>query len=330
MDKIKGELGKPLTTKELAAVRNQLANLGSTINSGLTRAKAIIQSRKSEFERAWADFANKAMTAFDRVTQQHLQKMQSDTARAIQQMSITVQGPNGAFAYGAGQLTPAQQELQQLQDSRDEAARQQAIDDARKQVSGAVSDQEKIDAAKALDDALYAEKVAQLQKQGDAEQKAADDQLAAAQQSAQDIADQQQQDYQDQRQNQRDALQQQLDDLEAALEARKAAFGDANAILAKLMQQGGSDVGNAFIQGLEDALAAVGLNLSDYLKASGGGAGKDATAPPKGATRPEAAGQATRGGGGATVNQTLVFNDGRPATSAQLAASYAAKTAWAT
>lgn len=330
MDKIKGELGRPITNKELGLVRNQLANLGSTINAGLTKAKAIIASRRSEFERAWADFANKAMTAFDRVTQQHVAKMQADTAKAIQQLSVTVNGPNGAFQYASGALTPAQQALQDLQDARDEADRQASITDARKQLAGAATEQDKADAQKALDDALYQEKVANLQKTADAEQKAADAALQAAQDNAQTIADQQLQDYEDQRQIQRDALQQQLDDLEAHLEARKAKFSDANDVLAKLMADGGANVGTAFVQALKDSLAAAGLDLSTYLGAAGGAGAKTATAPKVTRSSGSKAVGLTDTTSSAHVTVEQHFHDDRPAEAAALAARYAAGRVWAT
>lgn len=324
LNTIRGELGKPITNKELALARNQLNNLGSTINAGITRAKAIIQGRRNEFERAWADFANKAMTAFDRVTAQHVAKMQSDVAKAIQQMSVTVNGPNGAFQYAAGQLTPAQQALKDMQDTRDENARQKAIADARKAVAAAPDD---VQAQQQLDQALYDEQAAQLQKTADQEQAAADKALQAAQDAAQSLADQQTQDYQDQRDIQRAALQQQLDDLQTHLEARKAKFADANQILADLMAAGGADVGNSFVQGLKDALAQAGIDLSTYTGAASGGASSSATKP-KTMTRAQlnSLDPAIRN---VVVNQTLNFPDDRPAEPAARAAKHAAGRVWA-
>jgi cell wall-associated NlpC family hydrolase len=322
--KIRDELGHPMTTKELAMVRNQLANVGVTISKGLTRAHAIIQAKKGEFEKAWAQFASGTMTAFDRVTQAHLTKMATDTAAAIKKLSVTVNGPGGPFAYTAGALTPAQQALKDIQEQHDQKARDDQLAADRKALADNTDPTQKVALQKAIDDDLYQQKLLDLQKQGDLEQKAADEALTAAQDAAQRQADQEARDYQDQRDIARQALQNQLDDLEKHLEARTAKMSDANQILAGVMAQGGADIGNSFIQGLKDSLASAGLDLTDYLGASSGGASSAAA----GGRPDDRAGAHGVNGTPPAVVQHLHFNDNRPAVPAAHAAKHAASRVW--
>lgn len=188
--------------------------------------KAIATQAKAGFVRAFGDLATSALNAFDRATQQGMSALESQRSA----------------------LTPAEQALQDLQDTHQQAALQAQL--AADQAAGD---------SKAVQEDLYQIQVDALQKQANVERKAQDDSFRS-----------QEQDYQDQRDAQRSAFETQLKDLQDQLLAKHTAIGSANDQILKLMSQFGLDptwftsgqnAGSALISGLAAAFKAADQQL---------------------------------------------------------------------
>ncbi len=163
---------------------------------------AIIQGQRDALE-AQISAMNKALSqqvaAMEKSMQQHVQKMQDAMEKHLKEMQVTVQGAFPAFQFGGNITeTPTEKLLKQMSDQREEQGRQQALTDA--MASGD---------AKAIADALYDIKVANLQKQADAERDAADTQLQDAKDAYQKQAQAAIDHYQEQKQAEIDAYQEQ-------------------------------------------------------------------------------------------------------------------------
>lgn len=127
-----------------------------------------------------------------------------------------------AIEKARAELTPAEKQLQDLQEAHDAQALQDNL--AAAQASG---DQ------KQIADAQYAIQIAALQKQAAAERAARNEDASAKAQAAQDAYDQQQQIYADQLAADKAAYASKLDSLQTYLSTRNASVDDANKIMAE-------------------------------------------------------------------------------------------------
>lgn len=166
-DKLPGYVKKALGISSPSRVFHEIGR-----NIGLGLAKGIRDSKRDVLQAAQQVFSSliqAAPSAMDRVSSAFA-PMGDILSRAFGQRQAAVQ-------------TPAERQLQQLQDARDDAQRQRALSDARAQQASAKTDDERLAADQAVADAEYDIQVAALQKQADKERQALDDQQFIRQQA---------------------------------------------------------------------------------------------------------------------------------------------------
>jgi TP901 family phage tail tape measure protein len=187
-------VGKPLAEGViegfLFGIQVLPSKIANSIRVALENAKKAIQASQSTLGNAWTRLADYAMRAFDGATTAQLDKMATKfNARvkkmitdplAAAQLKMSQGHEDRLELIGSAQkvLTPTEQKIADMQSGHDEAARQQAIKDAQDQLnadkaSGAdaktiLADQ------KSLDQAVYDETIASMQKVATAERIAAD------------------------------------------------------------------------------------------------------------------------------------------------------------
>jgi hypothetical protein len=320
------EIGKPLGEGVILGFLLGLNDLpekvGAKTKAQLETLKTRFESQKSIFADAFSRLMDYALKAFDAKTTSLLAAIGSNfdhlrdvlhkkfdglreaaqkgldvaSAKIELTLSVKLQGIDD----WAAQLTPAEKALKQLEDAHAATARAISISDAQAGLEAAVAGGDPkavLDAQKALDDALYAEKIYQLGVTAAAERKARDEEAAERKQAAQDAADAakqvRQEDYDDriaqlqatedasiasldrqqaaeeiQLQARRDLQRQHLEDALAALEtlaeASPKALKKVQGKIAKLFAQfgisakdAGKDLGTAFAQGMEEAFDKV-------------------------------------------------------------------------
>jgi hypothetical protein len=176
-----GGMAGPMDAIERAAeehLRKLRAHLHPHMTAAdLARTKADIAKWGKVLNDEISEQTKRAKRAFDKAAKEMLRAFDAETAAGLK-------------ARAAPDETPTEAILRQMQEARDDQQRQQALADAI--ASGD---------AQAVADAEYEIQVAALQKQADAERKAADEKAAKDQE-----------DYQAARDDQRQALQDQLDD----------------------------------------------------------------------------------------------------------------------
>lgn len=256
-------LSQVLNAKDLAAAKTQLANLKNAVKAAMAASKQAVQDATAAFETQWGRFTDQALNAFDKVTQLTI---------AAKKISVSMGGYS--FSYGTGDLTPAQKALQDLQDKRDQEGRDQAAADALAQrdadqaaynalvavgVGGLDSQGNTVtqadidalaktarDSQRTLDGTVLDQRQADLTKQADAEQKAADAQFQTWQTA-----------YEATRDVQRTVLENQLTDLKIALETQKTTWAGAMTDIQTILEKGGSDAATAFWTAYNAAQAAA-------------------------------------------------------------------------
>jgi hypothetical protein len=238
-------------TAAAAKAKQDLKAQQAIIVSGLQGLEAAVERAQAPFERAWSRLADRALQAFDSITQTGLDQMQRDTEQALRDMQITVSGFGFRFG-GSIDKTPAEQQLEAMQDAHDlaELQRQLAEDEASGDTEAAAEDR-------------YQIQLRAVQKQADLERAAAEKQLQDAQdayQRQQDLAEQQ---YEVQRGLQREALQDQLDDWKTQAEQGGAdVMGKVSATVGPLAAAAGLTLGGAFTTAFTKALAASAAALN--------------------------------------------------------------------
>lgn len=287
-EQIVKKIEQGLTGNALTAAKSALSEYQKTIESGLNGLEQSVELAKGTYEGAWSRLASAGDTAFSQQTQDTVQRMQDDLQNALDTMQVMVSGSGFAsFLYG-GDITetPSQVALEQLQQQHDDAQQQAQL----------AADQAAGDATAVAED-LYQIKVTALQRQADAEQKAAKKQLEDAK-----TAYKQQQDvaikaYQQQRTLQQQALDDQVADIETAFEQGNIDAQTAFGQLTGLYQQNGVDIasmslviaGNIYdgvaawtspIMALMDDLLAKIQAVKDAQNGVGGGTGGGTNAPP--------------------------------------------------
>jgi hypothetical protein len=234
-----------------ANLKAELAKEQKVWKTHVTELKAIATQAKGEFTRAFGDLATAALNAFDRATQKGMSAL--ETRRSA--------------------LTPAEQQLQDLQDAHDQTAVENQL----------AADQAAGDAQAVAED-LYQIQVRALQKQANLERTARDADFAA-----------QEQNYQDQQDAQKQAFQTELQNLQAQIVAKHETVAQANSDILALMQKfgldpawftSGANAGSALIQGLASAFQSVGSSLSNYDITSGNVAAATASGPGGGNVTP--------------------------------------------
>jgi cell wall-associated NlpC family hydrolase len=217
-------------------IKAQIKEWGNALNDELqrqlTRAQEIQARSQTLQARGWRDLTAQLMrsfsaqtsaydTQFNRDTQAQLDRMTAETQARLQAATALVKTMYGTFTIGVGGLTPAEQALQNLQQSTESTNLQQTLDDAQKELDRQmkIGDPGQIELAKrAVVAAQTAIAEAQLQVQAQTERTAADAALQAEQDRIQKEADVQAQAFQDQRQAQLDAYDQQRADQAQALQ----------------------------------------------------------------------------------------------------------------
>lgn len=209
------------------------------LQAALERVKAKVDRLKSAFQSAFEAFQGRALEAFDRLTGAH--------------------------------LTPAEQQLRDMQQAHDAQQRAREMADAQQALAQAVTDEERREARQRIADLMYEDQVRALEAQAQLERR----------------------EYEDQRANQREHLERQLGQLQAALERGELTHKKYQARLRALLKRHGIDlrtagalIGNQFVRGLGSSLKAV-EKFADaiagavrrLIQASGGGSGGGASTP---------------------------------------------------
>jgi phage-related protein len=200
MKKIQDEMSTVVTIQGQAKISEQVTALKTLISNELSKIKTTISNEQGAFSTAFQELVSPIDSDFE-----------AATAKAIANMQTTVTGAFQSFQYGgsAGIITPAQAQLNTLQEAHDAAQQQAQLAADQAQLA---LDQQSADAATILSDQQavaedqYQIQVSALTKQADLENTAADTQLTAAQNS-----------YQDQRTALETAMNQRLTDIETGL-----------------------------------------------------------------------------------------------------------------
>lgn len=278
------------------------------LQDALQQAQQVVQAHQSTFQTAFQRLADYGMRAFDARTEQNLNRMKTKFDALIKK-NITdplqqaldrasAMHETNAATIGAARdtLTPAEAQLQQMQDAHAEAQRQTAIAQATAALSTAQSTGSADDILKAqgdLNDALYEETIASLQKTAEAQRAAANDAADAAQKvedqrykDAQDAIqarydqmqaalqatyDRQVLNYQAQRDLQKQNLQDQLDRLQAYLNLHPEAWKRVHAQIMAMFHDSfgpnyvtaGDNLGKAFATGIRQSFGSVRSALSE-------------------------------------------------------------------
>jgi TP901 family phage tail tape measure protein len=292
----KKEIGKPLgegiVIGFLLGSNDLPAKVSQKLRDALQAGQQVIQNAQSAFGTAFSRLGDYALRAFDAKTDQMLARIQSkyDKARAIIDALLAVK--LAGISERAGGETPAEKQLREEGDARAEEQRQRAIAQAQQQLAEAQAklaeaqaggDAEaiksaqaaKVSAQQALDDALYAEHQAALEKQAAAERKAKDEQAALDATYAQAEADRKKaaadkrQAEEEKQTGARRALQRQqledmLNDLEKMLEKHPEKWRKLQKIIGGVFaefgityKQAGKNLGVAFAEGMEQAFDKV-------------------------------------------------------------------------
>jgi hypothetical protein len=237
----------------LRAWQNYGPTVAAAISAGNQQAQAAIDAGTTAFQSAFGRVQQRILTAFDRQTQRGLAAMQAGFQarmdKVAQDYAKRIAAVQKRFAAqikkveAEGQaLTPAEAQLKALTEGHEGQALLDAVSSARDDLQKAQQGgdpAEILAAQKALNEALYSQQVASLQKLAEAERTAKDaatQKLVEAMQEQEQVVEQRlneelaakqaamqaeeaiaEQNYQDQRDNQRTALEDQLTDWGTAL-----------------------------------------------------------------------------------------------------------------
>lgn len=268
MAHVQSELANVTSERQLAKIRRDLKKVQDAVANAIDKLKTIVEQRRSAFSDAFGKVADKALEIFDAKTQELL-----DHARAVV--------PGFGFTAVAGEETPTERRMRQRQEAADEKARRDRIAAARQALYDAQTQGgDVVSAQKELQDALYDEETAGLQKRADAERKAAD---AAIENEQKRI------------QQQRDALREQLagriSDVQTAYANGEITAQQAQNDLLGILkdpafqtdfQNVGDLMGQAFSAGFTDAITdlTTAVNaLIDAINAVSTATGKPANLP---------------------------------------------------
>lgn len=204
------QIGEKAAQAVVDGVVGKSVSLETQIKTALSQAvsQAAQQAAQAAASKAQSAFS----TAFQQIEAPIDSAFEAATAKAVSDMQVTVQGAFDSFQYGgtAGLTTPAQAQLDALQEAHDAAQQQaqlaadeaqEALDQASGTAAQILADQQ------AVAEDQYQIQVSALQKQADAENTAADTQLTSAQTA-----------YQAQQSALEDAMNQRLSALETGLE----------------------------------------------------------------------------------------------------------------
>lgn len=295
------ELAAAIASHNPARIAKAIAawkGLGSEISQAVSES---VQAHQGAFETAFDRLANRIDTAFNRETQRNLTAMQKAASDRITAMQKVMNDQIAAIQKAAAQLTPAEAALKRLQDQHNALQRNLAQGDAQQQLSDAqklfqqlsslgvggvnpatgqpvtqadiqAASDAMVQAQRALDDALFTQQEASLQKRADSERADLDqrtqDKIEAIQrdEAIQEDAVQREeakreQDYQDQRDAQQQALDDQLADWKKHLEDGSAKWSD---FVSWLKGEGATgDFGPDPVVGMTDAGQAQGSAFAE-------------------------------------------------------------------
>lgn len=276
------EIGKPLADGIALGFilgLNELPDkVKPSVSAALQKIQAHVQSLQSGFADAFGRLTEYALKAFDARTTAIIAAIGAKYDGLRDKVVTKFEGLREAIQTGldkakanldleldihlAGieawrkELTPAEKMLKDLEDARAATGRTEAITSAQAQLAAATTPEEVKAAQKALDDALYAQRIFDLQQQANAEREIRDAQAAEAAATAAKAA-----------QNAKDALDAkaatQLAALTAQEEAQKASL-DKQQATEELNAQARRDLQR---QHLEDQLAALEESLEKHPKA---------------------------------------------------------------
>ncbi len=201
------------------------------LTAALDRVKAKVDRLKSAFASAFEAFQGRALEAFDRLTEGH--------------------------------LTPAEQQLRDMQDAHEAQQRAREMADAQAELQAAETEEEKRAARLRIAELMYDDQVRALEAQAALERR----------------------EYEDQRANQREHMERQLEQLQAALERGELTHKLYQQRLRALLKRHGIDlrtagalIGDQFVKGLGQSLRAVekfadaiARAVRNLINASGGG-----------------------------------------------------------
>jgi cell wall-associated NlpC family hydrolase len=277
MKVVQKELADVTTAGQLARVRKQMDAIAKAIADAIDKLRMIVGQRQDAFGTAFGRVADKMLSIFDAQTQKLIDRARARVAEF-------------GFEIGVGEETPAerrQRERDAVKTAEDMAKR---LADAQAAVSKAAAElqhpdffdsrtnderaQALIDAQKDLQDALYDAETAGLEKQAEAERKAADAALAAEQKRIQDERDLLRERFQNRISeietnlaNETITAKEARDQLLALMAdpAYQTSFGDIGDLMGAAFATGFSDA----IDGLTTALNALIDALNELLKATG-------------------------------------------------------------
>jgi hypothetical protein len=277
MKVVQKELADVTTAGQLARVKRQMDAIAKAVADAIDKLRTIVGQRQDAFGTAFGRVADKMLSIFDAQTQKLIDKARARVAEF-------------GFEIGVGEETPAERALRERDAVRSAqeiasavAAAQAAVDKAAKDTTSPdffdtrtaeERAQALIDAQKTLQDALYAEETAGLEKQADAERKAADAALAAEQKRIQDERDLLRERFQNRiteietnLQNETITAKEAREQLLALMAdpAYQTSFGDIGDLMGAAFATGFTDA----IDGLTEALNALIDALNELLKATG-------------------------------------------------------------
>lgn len=247
--------------KEMAQVLNpkQLAK-------ALREASATISGQKAALSRAFAGLSNAAMKAFDDQTSQGIARIGKKFAAQFANVDTFREG-----------LTPAEAEIQKIEDARDAARIVQSIADAERDLAKAQTegDPEAILAAqRSLDDARLEQRLASLRTQAVTERTERDKIAAEKLTDLQAQQDDELRIYEATRDIERQSLENHFKALEGKFARGKTMTAAAQEELVGILnsygidfQRSGERLGDKFGQGLQDSILGVGTVAEKLAKA---------------------------------------------------------------
>jgi len=250
----------------------------SSINLVLKAAEDAAAAGRSAVSNAWGQLASDSMRAFDASTTIGAGRIQAHLTTVLAGIDRQLSAALKKIERARAALTPAEKALAALQAKHDADARAAATTDAKSQLSAAQEsgDAEKIKAAQtALDNALYNQHVAALerkaaQERGAADRKAAHEVVVAQKEAerarvkAQREAAEREKEYTASRELMRRHLETMLSNLEKNLEKYPGAWRTAKERVLKVLgsfgvsfDKSGQQLGQAFAKGLRESFDDV-------------------------------------------------------------------------
>ena len=270
------QVGEPIAQGIIAGYLEGISPLtgkmSASLRASLEQARAVIRQEQTQVADAWRQLADAVVSAFDKETEQGLERIKGKLARELAAIAAPANKTSS-------QLQAMQDQDRRIQLAHDLANATQAVAQAQDAYNQALQsgDPSQIAAAQQqLADAQYnltmvqrQQQEQQLQDKLQAEQKKAD----AEKKAAEARAHRQEADFREQRKRQRKNLEDNLKDLGTALEHGRLTWAQAHSRLMALLDHDnidyrahGKSAGASFAQGIRDSLGSVETAMKELAK----------------------------------------------------------------